>query len=473
MRIKNLLFTFWALLIVVACSKEDPNSLPSINYPSIVGDWTIVQFNQTVASNGSIDESQTISLEYPGTMKFMDDGSHSIDFKGTITEYDYIDNGDVIIVKGTNSELKYECRQRSQNQLILDVTTKTGDSEKKQSYVLQRTAVDNSTSIIGSWLIVRIDRLTMQQGQPDMSTTLNYAGTIEFGQNGNEDVEINHQMSHFNYTDRGSYILVKDNATQEKLRYCMRIRTETKLVYDIVYKNGNQEIKEIVILEKMQLNADPAELIGAWQIVRYDYTELNNGVLDNTKTVSLNTPGVIYFKTEHNEKMILNGVTYNNTYYDYGTTLIFNDGVSQQNVIYTIRHRTSDLLVIEKSENVGGKETNQSFVLEKESLLGLWNIDVFDQVVKNNGVIDNAQTVTRYNCGSITFYANGTETTYLSGISYYNNYTDLGDTLKYVDSNGDIWNYTYSERNPNKITIHYSGIINNVERIQTWELTKY
>lgn len=40
---------------------------------------------------------------------------------------------------------------------------------------------------------------------------------------------------------------------------------------------------------------DPTDLIGGWQIVRYDYTELINGVLNANKTVSLNSPGIIYF----------------------------------------------------------------------------------------------------------------------------------------------------------------------------------
>jgi len=472
MKLKNLLFIFLSILIVVGCSKEETNE-PIISYPTIVGEWAIVKFNQTVISDGTVDETQSVTTEYPGTMKFLDNGAQVIDLKGLITENTYTDRGDEIIVKGVGTEIKYMCRQRSQNQLVFDVTEKVGSSLRKQSYVLERTTLEDSGSLVGSWLVVRLERLTKQAGQLNETTTLNYAGTVDFLMDGNYNMEINHQMSHFTYIDRGSYILVKDKVTNEEVRYSVRIRTTTKLVFDAVISKTNQETRETYILEKLQIIPNPSDLIGGWLIVRYDYTELNNGVINNNKTVSLNSPGIIYFNKESKETLVLNGVTYHNTYFDYGSAILFNDGVSDQNVIYTIRHRTANLLLIERSENVNGLITNQSFVLEKHTLVGSWNIDCFDQIVKHNGVIDNAQTVTRYNCGSVNYKANGQEVLYLSGVSYINTYVDLGEILQVTDQFGSIWNYTFAKREKNKIVVNYSGTIDGVERIQTYDLTRY
>lgn len=160
-KLKKLSFLLLSFLIVFGCAKEDDEDTdPSINYPTIVGDWAIIQINKTVITNGTIDESQSHKAEYPGIMKFSETGNQTVDINGTITENTYIDKGESITVKNQSGEQIYICRQRSQNQLVFDVTEKKNGSTYKSSYVLERTSLDEFSAIEGNWIVVRLERLT-------------------------------------------------------------------------------------------------------------------------------------------------------------------------------------------------------------------------------------------------------------------------------------------------------------------------
>lgn len=362
------LLTLFALtsLLVFSCKKED-NEEVITNYPSIVGEWIIVRYDKTVIKDGTLDETQTMKVDYPGTILFNENGSEVVNFNGVKEQNTYIDKGDYITTNNTqtNKKSKLTCRIRTSNQLIIDITETNQGNRINSSYTLEKVQSQNYTSLVGKWEIIKFDQTVNNNGIVDQNQSKNqeYIGNIVFNQDGSEIIEINSVKENYTYSDKGQIIIAKNTAAQE-FQYIIRLRTEQKLIFDIVETVGSTTTTKSYILEKAVINPY-LSISGNWLIIRFDQTEYINGNINWTNTVNYWNPGYWDFYSDGTATLYMNHITYTYTYQIVGPNIVFRQISTGIVVDYRFRLWNDHRIIIDHVETSAGHEKSTSFILEK------------------------------------------------------------------------------------------------------------
>lgn len=246
-----ILFTLTSLLLF-SCKKDD-NEEVITNYPSIIGEWIIVRYDKTVIKDGTLDETQTMKIDYPGTILFSENGSEVINFDGVEEQNTYIDKGDYITTNPlTNKKSKLSCRIRTSNQLIFDIVETEGSKRTTQSYILEKEVVNPYLTISGNWLIIRFDQTEYINGNINWTNTVNYwnPGYWDFYSDGTATLYMNHITYTYTYQIVGPNIVFRQISTGIVVEYRFRLWNDHRIIIDHIETSIGHEKSTSFILEK-------------------------------------------------------------------------------------------------------------------------------------------------------------------------------------------------------------------------------
>ncbi len=137
MRLFKLLL-FSGLILFIGCEKE--NDSQTAEYTSVVGDWTLVRFDQTQYVNGSILSENSICRWYPGTFSFDKDMNATLILNNVTYRYTVKMSDDCISFHETSTgkDVSYRFRVKNANKMVIDHAEGGINNEKVTSMILEK-----------------------------------------------------------------------------------------------------------------------------------------------------------------------------------------------------------------------------------------------------------------------------------------------------------------------------------------------
>lgn len=128
-------FKFFAMsvlfaLLISGCKKEDTEEKP--DYASLVGVWTLTQFDKTEYVNGVIDNTKTVSYTNSGYLTFTDNKTATLLMNNVTYQYTFsiVDNFIDFHEISTGKDIDYNVIARNVNSMILEHTEGTVSTQK-------------------------------------------------------------------------------------------------------------------------------------------------------------------------------------------------------------------------------------------------------------------------------------------------------------------------------------------------------
>ncbi len=115
-----------------------------------------------------------------------------------------------------------------------------------------------------------------------------------------------------------------------------------------------------------QLTPDYNNIVGRWNIVRFDQIVFSNGLINQNNSPCTWFPGEIVFANNKTARLTLNNVTYHYTFKIAEDYIYFNELSTGKVIDYRFRLSNKKRIIIDHSEGLVDYEKGTTMFLERE-----------------------------------------------------------------------------------------------------------